>query len=309
MHTLLSIVPRPLLALTLVLASCTDSGEVKSDAPTGLPANPQRVVSLAPSATEVLFAVGAGDRVIGVTRYCDYPPEANELPEVGGFLDPNYEMLIALDPDVLALLTVHDDVQPTLKQMGLPYLVFDHERIDGILESIAVAGDVFDEEAGAEALLADLRGRMAAVQERVAGGPRPRVLISAGREYGAGEITSIYAGGPDEWYDTLLTMAGGQNAYDGDVRFPELSVEAVLRMDPEIVLELAPNLEEQGLTPEVVRAEWSTLPQLAAVKEARVHVLTGDYVATPGPRFVQLLEDMALALHPAAYADTEAAAP
>src|SRR5690606_23248487 len=102
------------------------------------------------------------------------------------------------------------------------------ERIEGILESIALAGNVFGEQDRADALLADLRGRMQAVQERVAGRAQPRVLISAGRDYGAGNITTVYAGGPDEWYDTLLTMAGGTNAYEGTVRFPELSVEAVL---------------------------------------------------------------------------------
>src|SRR5690606_29277795 len=133
-----------------------------------------------------------------------------------------------------------------------------------------------------------------------------RVLISAGRDYGAGKITAIYAGGPDEWYDTLLTMTGGRNAYEGDVRFPELSVESVLRMDPEVVLELAPNLDEQGLTADDVRAEWDTLPQVTAVKNRRIHVLDGDYIATPGPRFVQVLEDMARALHPDAFAEASA---
>ena len=258
-----------------------------------------RVVSMAPSITETLFALGLADRVAGVTRYCDYPPEAKAKPQVGGLLDPNYEAIVALEPDLAILLTIHDEADARLKNLGIHTLVVEHRTLEGILTSFRLIGEACGGIEAAEALVIECERRMERVRSNTAGLERPRVLISSARELGSGRLGTVYAAGKGQWYDNLIEVAGGTNVFeDSFAQFPAVSAEGLLRLDPDVVIEMAPDLAAAPYTREDIIAEWATLPGMTAVKTGRVYVLGGDYVPVPGPRFVQTLEDMAKVLHP-----------
>ncbi len=264
-------------------------------------APPDRIVSLAPSITETLFALGLGDRVVGVTRYCDYPPEAQTRAIVGGFVDPNYEAIVKLEPDLVALLVIHDEAKSRLTGLRVPILAVDHRTIPGILDSFVQLADRCGAHDRGLELAAQCEARMDEIAQISQGLTRPRVLISSAREFGTGRIESVYAAGRNQWHDELIRLAGGENAYPDDgIPFPEVSPEGILRIDPDVIIELAPKAETGDYTKEQIIAEWDSVPGLRAAQEKRIYVLNGDYVGLPGPRFVQLLEDIARALHPEA---------
>ena len=254
----------------------------------------QRIVSLAPSATEVLFEAGCGSRVVGVTSYCRYPIQATMLPKVGGYLTPSYEALVALRPDLVVLLPEHVDARRYVTTLGLDVVEFDHRSIGGILDSIATAGDQCGTRARADAAVAELEDLLRRVDQRTDGQPRPRVVISVsrGQERGFG---SLSAAGPDGVYHDLLLRAGGQNAVPpGPVLHPALSPESLIRLNPDAVVEFAPGAVDGT----AIREEWRALASLTAVARQRVFVFTEDFLPVPGPRLVRFTDTLARALHP-----------
>lgn len=264
---------------------------------TGSP--PRRIVSMAPSVTETLFALGLGDRVVGVTRYCDYPPEAASKAKIGGFLDPNYEAIVKLDPDLVVLLVIHSEARERLAQLAISTLSVDHRTVEGIFDSFHQIGDRCGAAPAAGRLVAKCQRRMTAVRDKTAGLDRPRVLISSARALGTGRVETVYAAGHGQWYDELIDLAGGENAYPDDgIAFPEIGPEGLVRLDPDVIVEMAPELDDRQYTVQDLVDEWKTIPGLRAVEDGRVYVLHGDYVAIPGPRFVRVLEDLAHVLHP-----------
>ena len=260
---------------------------------------PQRIVSLAPSITETLYALGLGDRVVGVTRYCLYPPEAQQTTIVGGFVDPSYEAILALRPDLVTVLEIHTEARQRLHTLDVPVLAVDHRTIDGILASFTTLADRMDVEEAGTRLTQACRERIENVQRRTEGLARPRVLLSSARELGKGRVESVYAAGRRQWYDELIAYAGGENAYPDDgIAFPEVAPEGLIRLDPDVIVELVPELERARYTADEIVAEWRSVPGLRAVREGRVYVMPGHHVAIPGPRFVQTLEELARVLHP-----------
>ncbi|HUU30352.1 MAG TPA: helical backbone metal receptor [archaeon] len=258
-----------------------------------------RIVSMAPSITEVLFALGLGEKLVGVTRYCDYPPEALAKPKVGGYLDPNYEAIFALQPDLVVHLTEQEKAGRFFNEMGLRTLTVDHSDVAGILRSIPQIGGACGAGGRAGELLDDIRLRMKHIQEKVKGLPRPRVMVTVGRNLSYGTMQDIYISGSDGYYNELIELAGGLNAYrERTVAFPAVSVEGIQQLDPQIIIEMIPNLEKDGLDKEKITRAWDFTSGVCAVKDGRVYVFGEDYVVRPGPRFILLLEQMTRAIHP-----------
>jgi iron complex transport system substrate-binding protein len=258
-----------------------------------------RIVSLAPSITESLFELGLGDRTVGVTRYCLYPPEARTKPQIGGYYDPNFEAVAALRPDLVITLTEHADVRSELGKLGLSTLTVDHTTVEGILRSFLQIGRACACPEKAAALHDRLSSRLRKVAERTSGRPPPRVLISVGRMSGDASTGRMTVCGRKGFFDELIVLAGGRNAFERDIDFPALSAEGVLELHPDVIVDLWPDLKEKGLSPDAVRQEWKKIPGLAA----RVSVIGEDYAMIPGPRIVLLLEDLVRALHPEATHD------
>lgn len=253
---------------------------------------PQRIVSLAPSATEALFEAGLGPRVVGVTSYCRFPPEVLALPKVGGYLTPSYEALVALQPDLVVILPEHADIEPRLAALGIPTLRLDHRSLDGIVRSVIALGERCGAQASAAQAAGALRQHLARVQQIAAGRSPPRVLICFGRTEDFGRL---YAAAPGTVHDDLIRQAGGQNALrSGVVSYPTLSVEGLLRLDPDVIVEFAAGRPDAA----ALRRQWNALDSLRAVKTGRVHVFTDDFLSVPGPRFVRFTETVARLLFP-----------
>jgi cobalamin transport system substrate-binding protein len=258
----------------------------------GIQEVPQRIVSLAPSVTEILFEAGLGPRVVGVTSYCRFPRQVLALPKVGGYLTPSYEALVALRPDLVVTLPEHADIEPRLAALRIPTLRLDHRSLDGIVRSIVELGERCGAQATAAQAAGALRRHLAGVQQIGAGRRPPRVLICFGRTEDFGRL---YAAAPGTVHDDLIRRAGGQNALtSGTVSYPTLSVEGLLRLDPDVIVEFAAGRPDAA----ALRRQWNALGSLRAVTTGRVHVFTDDFLSVPGPRFVRFTETIARVLFP-----------
>ena len=290
-------------AVMLAASACRPGPtEPGSTEPAASAAPPARIVSLAPSVTEVLFALGLGDRVVGVTSFCRYPPEAAGLPRVGGYLDLNLEAVLGLDPDLVVLMQDHDAARARLEGLGMATLQVDQGELDGILRSIEeIAERCGVAERGGE-LVAEIRGRLDAVEQRVAGLPRPRTLAVVGREAGSGSLATVWVAGTETFYDDVITLAGGVNAAQASpVTYPEVSREGLLHIDPDVILDLLADLDDRGVAAAAAAADWRQMATLRAVRGGRVHLLEHELTVVPGPRVADLVEEVAQALHPEAF--------
>lgn len=261
----------------------------------------ERVVSMAPSITETLFALGLGDRVVGVTDYCDYPPEVSRVRKVGGYYDPNFEAMVYMKPDLVVILPEHETVRASMSGLGVETLEVSHRTVDDILASIDTLGKTCGAEDRAREMIEDLAERLERIDKKTRGLSRPRVLISVGRNMGSGKIEDIYVSGRTSIYNYLLPHAGGRNAYTKKgIEFPKISTEGLIRLDPDIIIDIVPDLEDMGYTKQDVIGQWSSAGDVAAVRDGRVYVFTDMHAVRPGPRFILTVEDLARAIHPEA---------
>jgi len=256
------------------------------------------IVSLAPSITEILFALGLEDSVAGVTRYCDFPSAARTKTSVGGYYDPNYESIVTLYADLIIMQEEHEEPRQYLSELGLNILVVNHKSISGILNSITVIGKTCGVGKKAESIVDDLQLRMERIRQKTEGLPRPRVMISVEKNMGSGTLKDVYISGKENFYDEMITLAGGVNAYTGDVAFPTVSREGIVQMNPEVIIDMIPDIDEKGWDKATISKDWDALSQVDAVSKDRVYVFGEDYIVIPGPRFILILEKMARLIHP-----------
>lgn len=261
-------------------------------------AAPQRIVSLAPSVTETLFALGVGDRVVGVSTYCDYPPEAARIDRVGTFLQPNVERILVKHPDLVIAVPSPGNRAPVerLRDLGLEVLIVDPERIAEILDSIRrIAAAVGVPEAGAR-LCERIEGEVRAVEARVAGAPRTSTLLLVGR-------SPFVAAGAGTYQDELVTRGGGTNvAAGGGQAWPNLSLEFIVAAAPQVIIDASMGGEEaDGST--AALAFWRDFPTIPAVRDHRVHGYRAYELLRPGPRVGATLARVARFLHPERFAD------
>ncbi len=292
---------RPLSIVWLLLLACTHApaafaANVLTDhlgRRVSIADHPKRIVSLAPSLTETLFALGAGDRVVGVTDYCDFPAEAATRTKIGGIINPSLERLAALRPD-LVLITKEGNRRETLtavEHLNIPIFAVETARLDDIARMFRdVARAIGDPAAGAT-LASALEQRVARVQHAVAGRTVKRVLMLVW-------LQPMVTVGRGNFLDDLLDRAGAQSIAEAESQpWPKLSIEEVVRTDPEyIVVTRSP-----GFAP--TREEFLRMPgwkELTAVKQDRIISLP-DAAQRPGPRIGDMLETLARALHPAAF--------
>jgi len=268
-------------------------------APADRPGSCRRIISTAPSITETLFALGMGDRVVGVTRFCNYPAEARDRARVGGTLDPNFEAVVALRPDLVVTLIENQYARRALGKLRIATLPVDHRNIEGILESIPAMGRPCGVEQAGEQLTAELRCRMQAVRRNTAPLPRPSVLVAVDRTLGCGRLEDVYIAGRDGHLDRLVELAGGRNAYrQGAVRFPVVSTEGILRLNPEVIIDIVPERQAAKLGKDTIAADWRQVAEVDAVRNGHVYVLADDRASIPGPGFIRLVERIARLIHP-----------
>lgn len=258
----------------------------------------QRIISLSPSLTETLFALGLGDRVTGVTQFCLYPPAAQTKAIVGTLYDHNYELIMQLKPDVVLLNGDQSRALAQFEQLGIPALLVENRTIAEVFDMIKIIGQVFGKDDEARILVADMQRQLERYRALTAALPRVRALVCVGRSMGGGSVTQTYVAGPQTYAGALLTYAGGENVYQGAAPYPILTSEALIRLNPDVIIELVPEVGREKLTGADIVAQWANLPEIAAVRNGRVHVLTEGYTVLPGPRLVLLLEDFMRVLYP-----------
>jgi iron complex transport system substrate-binding protein len=259
----------------------------------------QRIVSMAPSITETLYALGLGDQVVGVTRDCKYPPEAQEKPRIGGYYDPNYEVILSLKPDLVVMLEEHEQSLPGFEKLKLETLIVSHQTVEGVIESFRTIGRVCGKGPEGRRLAYDFERRLRRIREETRLLPKPRVLMALDRTMGSGHLADVYVVGGDDYFDRMIELAGGQNAYtDRRVRYPVLSPEGMLGLNPDVIVELVCQAVLEQTDRKTIADDWNDLGQVEAVKRHRILVFDQEYATVPGPRCILLIEDMARALHP-----------
>jgi len=263
-----------------------------------------QIISLAPSTTEMLFSLGLGDKVVGVSEFCNYPEEAKAKPKMGGLMNPNYEAIVAAKPDVVIVLSEMLEPIDKLKSLKIDTLALDHSTVEDIFMSITRIGECCGAKDQVKKVLKELTSKMTAIQTKYANEPYPKVLVIVGHDISQ-DITkppvNIKAAG-DEFYNQMISYAGGKNAYSGTVSFPTVNNESIISMNPEVIIDLVP-AGKNPIDTKVIIKQWQNLSQVDAVKKNRIYVFTEDYMTIPGPRVVMALEKLAKAIKPELAAD------
>jgi iron complex transport system substrate-binding protein len=266
-------------------------------------AAPQRIVSTGPSITEILFALGLGQRVVGVTDYCNYPPEAKKIRRIGTWMTPNMEAILETRPDLVIVQKtgIHDDAR--FKAMSLQTLLVHLDSLDGITGSVAAIGAATGTQRRASQLIADIDRELDAVRKRVSGRPQARVMFIVGRTPGA--LEGLIAAGSRSYLTEVMAIAGGRNIFDDSrVAYAKVLHEEILARNPEVIIDMGEHPDATGLTEAQKASEvalWSRYPSLPAVKNHRVHIVASDLYVHPGPRVIDLARELARLFHPELY--------
>jgi iron complex transport system substrate-binding protein len=261
---------------------------------------PNRIVSVIPAVTEMLFAIGAGDQVVGVSSYDRYPPEVASRERVGALLDPNIERIFTLRPDLVIVYGTQQEFIARLDRAGVPRFEYQHAGLADITVTIRRLGQRVGRTQEAERLAAQIENDVAAIRKQVAGRPRPRTAVLFDRE--AGSLRSMYASAGIGFMHDMLEAAGGADVFaDLKQQSLQLSAETLLARAPEVIVEVQ---RSEGWPPEKVASElsvWKALSALPAVRTGRVYILTDDRLGIPGPRVAEAIRLLAATLHPAAF--------
>jgi iron complex transport system substrate-binding protein len=258
----------------------------------------QRIISIIPATTEMLFAMGAGDRLVAAGSYDHYPPEVERLPRVGALLDPNVERILALRPDLVLLYSTQNDLKTQLDRARIPYYSYTHKGLADITETIRALGARVGAQANANALAARLEQQLADIRTKTAKSPHPRTLLVFGRERGS--LRSIDASGGVGFLHDMLEAAGGADLLD-DIKRQSvmMTTEMILARAPDVIIQL--RYSPDATDSDADMHAWDALASVPAVRNHRVYLLQGEEFVVPGPRVVLAVERFARTLHPEAW--------
>jgi iron complex transport system substrate-binding protein len=253
---------------------------------------PARIVSTSPSITETLFALGLGDRVVGVTTYDRYPPAVLKLPKIGSFSDPDPEKIAFLKPDLVIIHKSFPRLAERLSAVNIRYAEIEVTSLADIYVMISDIGRVTSVPDRAEKLNHSIKARLDAVRKEAAGRKKPSVLMLVGRNPGA--LTGMIAIAPSSYLGELIEIAGGRNVLTGTaIAYPHISMETVLRLDPDVILDasyMGDVFSDAQKRAEMLRGPWLSRRELRAVRNGMVFGLPSEALVTPGPRVVDAVE-------------------
>jgi len=255
----------------------------------------KRIISIIPATTEMLFAMGAGNRVVAVGSYDRFPPEVDKLPRVGALLDPNVERILSLRPDLVILYGTQTDLRQQLDRAHVPFYAYLHRGLPDITQTIRSLGMRVGVERAGNALADRLEQQLAEIRAKVAGSSRPKTLLVFGRD--PGTLRNIDASGGVGFLHDMLEVAGGTNAV-GDVKQQSvmMSTELVLARAPDVIIEL--RYARGDATTAADLHAWDALPSVPAIRNHKVFMLQGEEFVVPGPRIVLAADRLARTLHP-----------
>ena len=253
---------------------------------------PTRIVSLVPATTEMLFAMGAGDRIVGVGNYDRFPPEVSRLPKVGGLVDPDTERILALRPDLVVLYATQVELRQRLDRVGISFYPYELGSLSQVMATIRSLGTRVGARERADGVATSIERALAKVRQSVASKSRPKTLLVFSRDHGS--LRNMNASGGYGFLADLLDVAGADNAL-GDISAPsvQVSTEMILTRRPDAIVELqyGDGSHAPDLTP------WNVLASVPAVRNRRIQVLVGDEFVVPGPRVSAAAQRLAEALH------------
>lgn len=249
-------------------------------------AEPRRIISTAPSITEVLYALGLGDRIAGVTQYCRFPADAQKKPKIGSFLEPDFERILSLKPDLVLVIKNPIQVAERLRKLGVRAEEVNQDSVADILRSIELIGKWTGTEAAAVRLSVDLRSQLDQIRAKSQGKPRKTALFLVGRS--PGTLQGMVGVGPRTFIDELVSLAGGENLLkNSPIQYPKVSVEQIMAGDPQVILDMGDFAHIEGKPLEAQKqflALWAKYPQLRAVRTKQVIQIDSDVFIHPGPR-------------------------
>ncbi len=263
-------------------------------------APPQRIVSTAPSITELLYALGLGDNVAGVTRFCRYPPEAQLKPKIGDYTSPNLESIAALRPDLVIVQTNPVRLRERLEAIKLHVLEINQDSVPALYTSITQVGTATQTDAKAATLVRDIRNHLDQIQNRASKLPHPKVMFVVGRT--PQRLDGLIVVGQASYLSDLITIAGGVNVFrDAPASYPAVSLEDVLARNPDVVLDMGEMGEASDISQKLREATinlWKRAGSINAVRQGQVVPIGSDIYVIPGPRIVLAADDLFRIFHP-----------
>ena len=281
------------MMLFACLAACAGGQLVEAQ-----PSSPARIVSTSPSTTETLFALGLGDRVVGVSNFCRFPPRVTKLPKVGTFLKPDAELIARLRPDLVFVHSGPNSTASQLATLGIRTATIQAGSLGAVFSTIRDIGASAGVPERADRLVGDINSRLERVKTAVAGRSPRKVLIIVGRR--TGTLTDIVAVGRGSYLSDIAASAGGVNVLDTTTQYPRISMETVISLAPDVLIDVG----EMGESPadseqrrKVTEGLWQRQRLVKAVRDGAVHVTTDDAFVVPGPRMIDVAELMATWFH------------
>ena len=264
---------------------------------------PLRIISMIPVGTEILFDLGLGDQVIGVTKFCDWPKEALAKPKLSDLRDLNLEMMVSLKPDLLVVSDLQPELQARMDSLGFRTVPVRQGSVAQVYESILAVAKACGVEAKGRKRVEELTKRVVYLRGLTQNHKRPTVLISVGRDLTRERFADSYFAGPSTFYNELLTMSGGTNVLNKAntrvLTYPQLSIEGVIHLNPDVILDLvAGHGYGAPAKGQNIKGQWDLAKGVKAVDTGRVYVIADSVVLRPGPRFPQIMERFIRVLHP-----------
>jgi iron complex transport system substrate-binding protein len=258
---------------------------------------PKRIISLSPGVTEVLFAIGAGDQVVGVTDFCVFPEKAKSIPRVGGLLNPSYETLITLKPDLIIHQPNKHKIKNFVDKLGIHNLPISMLSLAEIFSSIKKIGVATHREPAADRLIQSMRDKINFHRKRLADVSQKSVLLILGISNDS--MRELYGVGPKTYLGEMLALAGGKNILaETQAQYPKVSKEFIIHKSPEIIIEVGPKDILSREASQKRRQGWQKFSTIRAVKNNNIHFIGSGYILIPGPRLVNIIDDFVNAIHP-----------
>ena len=257
---------------------------------------PHRIVAIAPNSAEVICTLGACDRIVGVSKFCVYPPELLDRPRVGGLSDPDLERIAALRPDLLVMRGKNDALERLCEELRVPIYRDETDTLPGIENCLREMGERLGLIDRATVITKDLHERIDMIRSRNAGKPKPRVLLTVSRQ--PDRLANVLTTGKGTFLDQMIEIAGGVNVFGHlDMHYPQVSPEGMLAQQPEVIIELMPDLKLTDALKEQMSEQWNQLGAMPAVMKNRIYVITDENGLIPSPRYVEIIDKVSRLLH------------
>ena len=289
------------LWLLVIAAVCQISAASHPQRVSAPAAQVKRIISLVPAATEMLFAVGAGPRVVGVSSYDTYPPEVKTRPSVGALIDPDVERILSLKPDLVVIYGTQSDLKQQLSRAGIAVFEYRHAGLADVTQTIRAIGERTGDKPQAEAVASRIERDLDGIRAKVRALQKPKTLLVFGRE--PRSLRGLYASGGVGFLNDMLETAGGANVFAGiRLQAVQASTEQVLAAQPDVILETRSSSEAVPAGDRAAELEaWNTLASVPAVRNRQIFFLFDDRIVIPGPRVADGTLLIARALHPEAF--------